>query len=367
MAVTSEGIKLIESNESCLRVEIIRKDTTQVFFDVDFETKLRQLVDDEDYLVIVDEQVAEIHADKFKNMKTVELRAGDKYKNQVAIDKIIDAAIANKISRTGYFVGVGGGTITDMVGYAACTYFRGIKYINVPTSLLGMVDAAIGGKTAINHIYQKNMIGSFYHPTYILYDYTFLRTLDQRNFRNGFGEIIKVSLISKNRHLQNLQRASDSSRSIDAFTKDVIRNVAKDKLRLLGENCFERDLKRPLNLGHTIAHPLEDITDFRVLHGEAVAFGCLFAAQISYLRGSLKQSDLERLRATIDKFNLLYQINQISIDRDELWERLQRLIMQRGGKGLLYVLPVSGSEMVEITNNIALKEFDYAYDKLTAI
>ncbi len=362
MLNVQEGIQVLASHDKYLNLDIVRVDNTKVFFDVDFKQKLSDLIENDDFLLIIDHAVYRAHKYRFTGLKVVVIEAGDKYKNQRNIDKIIDAGIANKISRTGYFVGIGGGTVTDMVGFAANNYFRGIRYINVPTSLLGMVDAAIGGKTAINHEYQKNMIGSFYHPSFIIYDFSFLKTLDLRNYRNGFGEIIKVALLSHDNLFDLLQKApSTVEEAVSADLKTMIRMTAENKFVMLGANCFERDLERPLNLGHTVAHPLEDITHFRVMHGEAVAFGCIFAAHISNQQGKFSDEQLTHLINVVNRFHLLDEVNQINLDPEVLWERLQRLIMQRGGAGLLYVLPTDSNAKSQIINNITRSEFDNAF------
>lgn len=357
-----EGILLREARDH-VSVTVRRSDSTQIFFDVNFEKKLRHLVPTSDCMLIIDSHVFAAHKKRFENYKYVVIDAGDQHKNQATIDMIIDAALEHKISRAGYFVGVGGGTVTDMVGFAANNYFRGIRYINVPTSLLGMVDAAVGGKTAINHPHQKNMIGSFYHPTALIYDYSFLVSLDARNLHNGFGEIIKVALLSNRPLFARLHDVTWPWTTPDAAMKEIIRTTVTEKLRMLGDNCFERDLKRPLNLGHSIAHPIEDITHFKIMHGEAVAIGCLFAAAISVQRGSMTTELYDQLEKLVESFSLRRYSDDIAIDRELLWERLQRLIMQRGGKGLLYVLPTSLGAC-DIVTSITREEFDTAYDRV---
>ena len=358
-----EGIKVSESGNS-VDVTVTRTDHTSLQFGVDFKESLSDIIDTGDYLAVIDCEVWKHHYQRLDKLKRIVISAGDGNKNQATIDTIIDAAIASGVSRAGYFVAIGGGTVTDMVGFAANNYFRGIKYVNVPTTLLGMVDAAVGGKTAINHVHQKNMIGSFYHPAKIIYDFSFLDTLPLRDYHNGFGEIIKVALLSKLPIFEQILQLQDTAaRSTNEALKNIIKQVSVEKLSMLGANCFERDLKRPLNLGHTIAHPVEDITDFKIYHGEAVTLGCLFATYISTLRGKASRDFYSQLRAIVQKFHLLDQAVRVPIDKDLLWDRLQRLVKQRGGVGLLYVLPVElGS--CEVVLNITREEFNAAYGEV---
>lgn len=362
MLEEKEGI-ILSSSSGVLDVSIARIDRTKVLLDVDFQEAINDITGTEDYLLIIDKNVYDLHEGRFIGYKSLRLDAGDANKNQSSIDRIIDAAIKNGVSRAGYFIAIGGGTITDMVGFAANNYFRGIRYVNIPTSLLGMVDAAVGGKTAINHKHQKNMVGSFYHPARIIYDFSFLETLDKRNFINGYGEIIKVAILSNEPIFDRLEQLKGEYLAINQNLKDIICLTVQQKLIMLGENCFERDLRRPLNLGHTTAHPIEDITEFQIYHGEAVALGCLFACSIAKQQRKLAVSTVSRIKFLIEDSNILMFAKNITVDRELLWERLQRLIMQRGGKGLLYVIP-TGIGSCEIVQNISKEEFNIAFEEV---
>jgi 3-dehydroquinate synthase len=302
MPSAREGIDLTKNSSGDLSLTITRIDSTQIFFGCSFETKILELTKNGDFLCIVDSKVWKFHSHRFAGLKTFVIKAGDKHKNHDTLKDIINAAVEHKISRNGFFVAIGGGTVTDMTGFAANNYFRGIRYINVPTTLLGMVDAAVGGKTAVNHEYQKNMIGSFYHPSAIVYDFSLLSTLDERNYHNGFGEIIKIALLSDKNLFEKLKTVDREKITLSENLKSIIAVTVEEKLRMLGANCFERDLRRPLNLGHTIAHPVEDITGFSIMHGEAVAIGCLFSSAIALGRNKQTIDDYEKLLEIVNHF-----------------------------------------------------------------
>ncbi len=248
-----------------------------------------------------------------------------------------------------------------MTGLASNLFFRGIKSIVVPTTLLAMVDAAVGGKVAVNHPHQKNMLGSFYHPTEILYCAEFLRTLPPRHIISAAGEMLKLALVSKTNLFSLLKNSPNDWIHNQEFLNDVINISVKEKLILLGNNCFERDLKRPLNLGHSVAHPLEDLTDFKILHGEAVAYGVLIASNISLQRNIISDKYYNEILTVASRLGLAMSIK--NIDRKLLWERIRRLIHQRGGKGLLYVLPTKPGS-VQIVQDITQQELFTAIDSL---
>ncbi|TET87337.1 MAG: 3-dehydroquinate synthase, partial [Dehalococcoidia bacterium] len=213
--------------------------------------------------------------------------------------KVYDWLIGQRAERDDIIVALGGGMIGDLAGFVAATFLRGLPLVQVPTSLVAMVDAAIGGKTAVNHPQAKNLIGAFYQPRLVIADVQALTTLPHRELISGWSEVIKHGLILDAEFFEFLEsNAPELSRlEPDIATKAVRRSVAI-KARVVSEDEKERGKRTLLNYGHTIAHGLEAATNYeRFLHGEAVAIGMIGAAMLSHDLGLLPQEVVERQRA----------------------------------------------------------------------
>ena len=358
-----EGIRFTRTSSS-LCVNVIRNDQTIIDLFSTIEELLRNLIQ-EDIFIIADRKVLELYKDQMAPLlqkhHILGLDVSEHEKNWENLAKALDEVITSKISRKGAIVAVGGGVVTDMAGLAANLYFRGVRSILIPTTLLAMVDAAVGGKVAVNHPHQKNLLGAFYHPSKVMMAIEFLQTNDERQMYSAAGEILKLSILSHTNLFSRIKNRPENWVGNADYLKEIILLSAAEKLRMLGDNCFERNLRRPLNLGHTIGHPIEDITDFRVLHGEAVAYGLLIACHISFQRGMLAQNDFHRIYKVATSFGCTIQIN--GLDKEKLWKRINRLIAQRGGKGLLFVLPIKIGK-TEIVQNITKLELFTAIDEL---
>lgn len=362
----NEGIH-ISPTKTGLSVDVVRHDSTRI----DFYGAISEMLEDfhdTDVLVIADKKVLDLYSHKLapilRDRHVVVIQVSEKEKSWSNLEEILNHAIVSQVSRRGAVVALGGGVITDMAGLAANLYFRGIRSVLIPTTLLAMVDAAVGGKVAVNHPHQKNLLGSFYHPTRVLMAMEFLKTIDDRHMYSAAGEIFKLALLSDTNLFERVQAAPTNWIRDQDYLKEIVALSAAEKLRMLGANCFERDLRRPLNLGHSVGHPIEDITDFRVLHGEAVSYGLLIACHISLQRKMLSQESFDQIYQTAKKFGCTVNVSEY--DKDELWSRMRRLIAQRGGKGLLYVLPTAiGS--AEIVRDITRDELFGAIKRLNLL
>lgn len=209
-----------------------------------------------------------------------------------------DQLLKSGFGRDSIFVAVGGGTTTDLVGFVASTYMRGVPLILVPTTLLAMVDAAIGGKTAIDTPFGKNLIGSFYLPKAILIDLDFLKTLPESERINGLSEILKIALVYDATILQL------------PFEEQIIRAILA-KVAVVELDPTEKGMRRILNFGHTIAHAIEFCTQYSVAHGEAVALGCLAESYISLLMGLIRQEDFTYIMQLFPKFSWNFDRNEL--------------------------------------------------------
>src|ERR1019366_7074271 len=177
------------------------------FFNADFSL-IKEKLPREKTIFVTDENVFAAHKDKFADWQHIVIKAGEQFKNQPAVDSIIEQLIALHADRQSFIVGVGGGVVTDITGFVASIYMRGVKFAFVPTSILAMVDASIGGKNGIDVGVYKNLVGVINHPEFLLYDYSFLETLPDDEWINGFAEIIKHACIKDNEMFQFLEKHS---------------------------------------------------------------------------------------------------------------------------------------------------------------
>jgi 3-dehydroquinate synthase len=225
------------------------------------------------------------------------LPAGERSKSRVSAEKLWNWLAAIDFERRDVLIAFGGGVTCDLTGWVASAYMRGISYVNVPTTLLAMVDGALGGKVAVNHPTAKNLLGAFHQPRAVVSDVTLLRTLERRQIAAGLAEAIKKAVIASPEYLELIERDIDRilDRDHDALVR-LVAHASHIKSILVGRDPYEVDLRRPLNFGHTIGHPLETVTGYGpLLHGEAVAFGMVVEGEIAASRGLLAPEDLHRL------------------------------------------------------------------------
>jgi 3-dehydroquinate synthase len=232
---------------------------------------------------------------------------GEESKTLASASTIYDWLISHRAERGHVVVAVGGGVVTDMGGFAAATYARGLPLVHVPTSMLGMVDAAIGGKVAVNHPRAKNMIGVFHQPRLVLADPAVLRTLPAREIRSGLAEAIKHGLIADESYLAFLEANAEAILRLDPdITTDAVRRSAVIKASVVSADEFETTgLRSTLNYGHTLAHAIESTTGYaRFRHGEADSIGMMAAAAISARMGLLDGTVIERQRGVFEAYGL---------------------------------------------------------------
>lgn len=223
---------------------------------------------------------------------------GEDSKNAENFINILNFLANNKISRTDIIIALGGGVVGDLSGFVASSYLRGIEFVQIPTTLLSMVDSSIGGKTAINLDAGKNLAGAFYQPSLVLCDPTSLETLPREVFADGCAEIIKYGIINDRPLFDKLKA------SIKPDVSDIIENCVKNKRDIV--NIDERDtgIRQLLNLGHTIAHTIEQNSRFTISHGSAVAIGIYYVSKISNKMGRLSDSELEEIKSVIELYEL---------------------------------------------------------------
>ncbi|MGB8908318.1 MAG: iron-containing alcohol dehydrogenase [Candidatus Cybelea sp.] len=322
----------------------IAYDVTQLtshVFDTDV-TALADLVGRRPLLIAFDEVVyvlygATIRAYLERHLNvfsTVILKAGEANKNFYQVERVCEAAIAAGLPRNGVMIGVGGGVVLDIVGMAAALYRRGVDFVRIPTTLIGMIDVAVGIKQAVNFGKRKNILGTFYPPIGVLNDPTFLQTSSRGDLAGGVAEMIKIGLIA-DRVLfclleQYLERLIESSfQKPPAVAREILERSQLAMMTQLAANLYEDDLKRAVDFGHSFSPTLELRSDYRVKRGEAVAIDMLLSTAIAVHRGICERTLFDRLIA-------LYETAGLAIIDDSctvplLVEALVDVKGQRGG------------------------------------
>jgi 3-dehydroquinate synthase len=204
------------------------------------------------------------------------------------------------LTRSDAVVGIGGGAVTDLAGFLAATWVRGVPVVQVPTSLLGMVDAAVGGKTGINTGAGKNLVGAFHPPAAVLADTDALAGLPEAEFRSGLAEVVKCGFIA-DRAILDLLDADPTGRR---DTEELVARAVQVKADAVGEDLYDLGRREFLNYGHTLAHAIERVEDFGWRHGEAVAVGLVFAAELAGQAGLLSRGDVDRHRTLLRAMGL---------------------------------------------------------------
>jgi len=264
--------------------------------------------------VITDANVGPLHADAVLaalesadyDAHHLEVSPGEDNKTLAAAERVFDWLISERAERREAIVALGGGVVTDLAGFAAATFLRGVPLVHVPTSLLGAVDAAIGGKVAVDHPLGKNLVGAFYQPRLVVIDGELLKTLPPRELTSGWAEVIKHGLITDLWLVDYLEEHVESVRALDPETLlPVLRRSVEIKAAVVSADERESGLRTTLNYGHTIGHALEAAMAYRgPLHGEAVAVGMAGAGQISRRLGLLSEAELRRQNRLIEAYGL---------------------------------------------------------------
>jgi len=290
------------------------------YFDADF-ANLEKLVKKESAILVTDKNIFEKQKNKFDGWKTIVVKAGEQFKNQKAVDEIIGQLIELNADRQSFLVGVGGGVITDIAGFAASVYMRGIRFGFVPTSILGMVDASIGGKNGIDIGVYKNLVGIIRHPEFLLYDYSLLETLPHEEWINGFAEIIKHGCIKDDQMFRELE-----GKSLDDFeiSKNEIGNLVERnvdiKYKVVVSDEFETGERKLLNFGHTIGHAIENTA--KLPHGSAISIGMIAASIISEKINGFSNLQTKKVKALLSKYHLPVSFDFNKEVKEKTWQVL---------------------------------------------
>ena len=272
--------------------------------------------------------------------------SGEKSKSQAMFNKIQDFLFSEKISRDDFILACGGGVTSDLIGFVAATTLRGVRWGVVPTTLLGMVDAAIGGKTGINHRSGKNLIGAFWQPSFVICDTGYLMTLPSREMTAGLGEVAKYAGLIGHSVIELLNRLLNKSSLYDEnLLRRLITMSAAYKAQIVASDELDRGSRMYLNLGHTVGHAIENALGYgRLRHGEAVCLGLLATLNLSAGVGKKRSSKTEEYRSVIERmvsFVPYKRIEQeavmeaITIDKKRSGSNLRLVLLEQPGKPVI--------------------------------
>jgi 3-dehydroquinate synthase len=271
---------------------------------------------------------------------------GEACKNEPdAYQRVVEATNSFGIDRHSYIAVIGGGAVLDMVGFAAAISHRGIRLIRIPTTVLSQNDSAVGVKNSINAFGKKNYLGTFTPPFAVLNDFTFLESLEDRDWASGISEAIKVALIKDLEFFEWLEKAAPAlaSREMEPMKEHIIRSAQHHMNHIAGKDPFEFGSSRPLDFGHWAAHKLEKLSDFRIRHGEAVAIGIALDSAYSFLQGRISEADLLRVFRVFHALGLSLYAPELQEEallqglkefQEHLGGRLTIMLLEKLGKGV---------------------------------
>jgi len=323
---------------------------TDIYFDAGIG-HLKKIIDPASTVLITDQNVYNAHSKRFKGWNTIILKPGEEFKVQGTVDAIVEKLINMEADRKTTLVGIGGGMITDITGYTASVYMRGVRFGFIPTSILALVDASIGGKNGVDVGVYKNMVGVIRQPSFILHDMSFLNSLPQQEWENGFAEIVKHACIKDAALFTELEKNSlKAYRSDQKLIAELICRNAILKTKIVQKDEFEKGERRLLNFGHTLGHALE--TQYELLHGQAISIGMTYACHISEKLAGFKQT--ERVVALLEQyglptyasFNKQKVFDVLKMDKKRERKEMNYVLLEKIGKGVVKTISLKQLEKI---------------------
>ncbi|EKD42679.1 MAG: hypothetical protein ACD_73C00063G0005 [uncultured bacterium] len=284
------------------------------------------------------------------------IKDGEKYKTLKTVESIYHQLLIQKANRKSILLALGGGVVGDMCGFAAATYLRGIDFIQIPTTLLAQVDSSVGGKTGVDLKEGKNLIGAFYQPKAVIIDTDFLKTLPQREFLCGLAEVIKYGLLWDASFFDLLEKNVGAILALENnILTQIIARSCEIKAEIVSKDEKESNLRALLNLGHTLGHAIETLSGYsKILHGEAISMGMVYAAILSHKLGYLSALEVTRIQKLFTAFGLPTKWPKIatssyrqaiSVDKKSLGEKINYVAIKKIGK--TFLLPLSPKEIIK--------------------
>ena len=329
-----------------------KQTTTTIYFDANYSI-FKELAKSKRTAIIYCKSIADNFPDISKLENLIIINDSESHKNLATIEKIISRLLELGIDRNSYIIGIGGGVVCDMTGFVAHIYMRGVRFGFIPTTLLAMSDAAIGGKNGVNFNENKNMIGSFDNPDFIIEDSNFLHTLPDEQYFSGLGEIIKYALIGNTRILDLLNTHTEEIKKRDnKILGELISEAATTKVKIVEEDPNDKSIRHILNLGHTIGHSIELIE--KIPHGMAVVKGINAATDISLKLGMLDNNKAVQIKQLLTTFgyDISYCLNDnhirlLSNDKKKEDSSIRFVLLEDIGKPVICKMPVQ--QIVELT------------------
>jgi 3-dehydroquinate synthase len=318
---------------------------------------LRESVDPDKTIIVTDRLIRRIHGASFPPCRVIEVERGEAAKSLSSLERLYGEFLDLALGRDGTVLAIGGGTVSDLAGFAASTWLRGVGFGFAPTTLLAMVDAAVGGKNGVDFRGVKNLIGSFSQPRFVTIDVSLLATLPEREFASGMAEVIKHAVIAGGDYLELVESAAPSAaaaggRPADSTLERIVSGSVELKARVVGRDERESGERRVLNLGHSAGHGIEAAT--ALPHGHSVAAGLGTACRYALNSGKLGQADCDRITRLVEAWGLPSTIGGAAAmaeleDDTELRRRIAGAVgsdKKRQGSDILMALPLALGQVV---------------------
>lgn len=313
-------------------------------------SELKKIVGKRKSVIITDENIQKLHLKKIAGLLPDSLvfvmPPGEESKSREMKNEIEDFLLENSIDRNSVIIALGGGVVSDISGFVASTYKRGISYINIPTTLLAMVDASIGGKTGINTKHGKNLIGSVWHPEAIICDIDMLKGLPKEELISGMAEVIKIAVMMDKKFFEFIEKSSTDNEKDLIY---IIKKSAELKLKVVKQDERDNGIRNMLNFGHTIGHAVEICSKYKIKHGFCVSIGIAVECRLSMNIDLLSEKDYEKIVKLLKKTGLPVSIPKL--DSRCLLEAVKNDKKMHNGKLNLVI--------IEKIGKAKLAEFDY--------
>jgi len=321
-------------------------------------------------LLVSDQNVAPLHvapleallAAAKKRVARLDFTPGEQHKHLASVERALQTALDAGLDRKSRFVALGGGVTTDMTGFAAASYLRGVSWVGLPTTLLSMVDASVGGKTGVDLGPAKNAVGAFWQPSAVLCDVDYLKTEPERGYRSGLSEAVKTAIIGDPQLFELLEREAAGIAARDsALLTEIVRRCIRVKARIVSADPREAGLRAVLNLGHTVGHAIEAQAGYeRLTHGEAISLGLVAALRIGERLGHTPSDLSARTKALLERLQLMTAIESeplaeaaelIGHDKKRAGSRVNFVFAK--GLGDVVTMPLDLAELRSLTRNLS--------------
>lgn len=320
-------------------------------------------------LIVTDSNVSGLYADEVKNLLVDDgydvgvcvFDAGEENKNMDTILKICSCCLEHEMDRKSMIIALGGGVVGDMAGFAASIFMRGISFVQIPTTLLSQTDSSVGGKTGIDFMSAKNILGVFHQPKLVYINPSVLKTLPNREFVSGMGEVIKHAIIRDSEFFEYLNENIDNIKEFrDEVLIDMIYKNCSIKALVVSQDEKEMGQRADLNFGHTFGHAVESYSDFSLSHGESVGLGMVAASKVSFMRGLISETEFNAIIKMLEIYGFFVKTEIQDIEK--VIEIMQKDKKKANGK-LKFILPCAIGKVIQ-TDDLTDEEILSAFEMI---